>query len=213
MFNRSNSPGFKWRPRLEIYTDGVNNTFNPDSFSAVSYNWWVYCKKINGLVVFNNAYYSSQTSGHQANMLELLKKLKIKVDVTVYTTSSLHSLEGDLSSLYKALFALEIASKRSKRDMVYVPELRKHFKTRQAAILAMKANIKALRSIGATNTTSVKDLKASVIADDNKRLAHAREKSRQAREARKPLQTTMNRLAPLDLSAYSGLNDYSDIGF
>jgi hypothetical protein len=89
----------KKRARFEasnVYFDDKNKI-------AVSYNWWVFVKEINGLIVFNWYKYSRSTIKHQDKVDWLLRELNITVDRTVSFRESLercHSLK-DLKEAQK----------------------------------------------------------------------------------------------------------------
>lgn len=71
----------KYMKRAKIYKDySGNNTFNPETFEAKSYQWWVYVKDFNGVKVFNSYRYSPTTAKHQNNMRGLLEDLGERVD-------------------------------------------------------------------------------------------------------------------------------------
>lgn len=73
-----------------------NFEMNLDTLKALSYNWWVFCTKVNGLIILNNSSYSSSTHKHQS---KALKVLNYETDLTLrYTRESLSNLEGALNS-------------------------------------------------------------------------------------------------------------------
>lgn len=178
MYNNSNSPKMKWRPRLKIYTGGQNNEFNPETFEARSYRWWVYVKKIKGRVIFNNYSYSSTTSSHQYNMRELLKSLKVKYIMI----SQRQSLSDGilLDEKYRLLFKNELQLKSKGRKASY-------YKDRQDAIKNLKKDIKELRGLGGKLSNTLKDIKASVKQSEESRLERQRIISTKQREVRKAL--------------------------
>jgi hypothetical protein len=168
------SPGFKWRPRLGMWTDGVNNEFNPETLVATSYRWWTYVAKIKGKVVFNSYYYSSQTSSHQGHMRDLLKKLKIKIDVEVEAPSGLNKLNEALEHAYTELYKAELSQK--------------HSRTRDYSdyIKTQTAMIKRLRSIGAKcSGTTPNKIKASVVAYDTRRREGLKRDAKAKRDERR----------------------------
>lgn len=199
--NDKPSPGFKWRPRLETYTDGVNNEFNPKDFIATSYRWWTYLCKIKGKVVFNNYPYSSSTQMHQRHMRDLLKKLKIKIDLEVCTERSLTEFKSRaLPGLYEALFTVEIAGRTARKDGVYVDSIKQYFNTRAKAIVHIKASIKACRALGAKMPkTEIKALQLNLEKQNVERLEANREKSRELAKQRKTLKSVVDDLSPIDL--------------
>lgn len=93
---RTNEPcgywdnNLKYIKRDKIYTNSTRTcTFNLLTTEACSYRWWVFVKKIDGLTVFNNYRYSVTTARHQRKIRNLLKELKIKIDLEVTTKLSL----------------------------------------------------------------------------------------------------------------------------
>ena len=215
MWNDKPSPGFKFRPRLGVWTDGQNNKFDPVAFEATSYQWWSYLTKINGKVVFNAYPYSSTTQNHQRNMLSLLKRLKIKIDVTVSMRQSLGSFYANsLPSQYEELFKIETEGKRARKEGVFVECHQKYYKTRAAAIEALKESIKTCRQLGAKFTrVQIQALKKEVIESDTRRLESAREKSRKAAELKKSLKPELNDLGPVSLDIFEQVGDLSEVNF
>lgn len=51
-------------PRLNTWK-AANVSLNPHTLEARSYDWWIFCKRINGQLVFNDYRYSNTTSKHQ----------------------------------------------------------------------------------------------------------------------------------------------------
>lgn len=74
-----------------------NVTFNPETNSAYSYDWWQFVAEINGKIVFNTYYYSPSTCGHQHKVRRLLNDLGIKIDLEVSCPSGLQSDDRDIS--------------------------------------------------------------------------------------------------------------------
>lgn len=72
----------KFMKRAQIYK-GNNITFNPKTMDAVSYNWWRFAARIDGLVVFNDFRYSVTTAKQQRKVAGLMHELGIKVDLTL----------------------------------------------------------------------------------------------------------------------------------
>jgi hypothetical protein len=58
-----------------------NVVFDPKIIEASSYNWWIFCKKIQGQIVFNNYRYSVSTQKHQRKVLNLMSDLGIEPKV------------------------------------------------------------------------------------------------------------------------------------
>lgn len=190
MFNRAESPGFKYRPKLGYYTDGQNNKFDLESFEAVSYRWWTYVCKIKGKVVFNNYPYSPTTQGHQRRMRELLKQLGIKIDVEVSMRQSLSNFYNDsLPSKYEALFQYEIKLARANK---------KNIDSIKESIADLKAEIKTCRQLGAKMPMAkIMALKASVKDSDARRLEREREKRAENKALRESLKPELLDLGPV----------------
>src|SRR5690606_9133225 len=80
--------------------------------TAYSYGWLQFLGQINGLVVFNNCDYSMSTSRHQNKVLDVLDKVGIKVDLTLYETrESLANIrwaiQDEISCIDSAIGAME----------------------------------------------------------------------------------------------------------
>lgn len=71
----------KHMKRANIYKNyNGTNQFDPETFLAVSYNWWIFVKDFDGVKVFNTYSYSPTTCKHQSNMRGLLQDLGERVD-------------------------------------------------------------------------------------------------------------------------------------
>ena len=68
--------------RANLYK-ASNVSFNPDTCEARSYEWWAFTKMINGVLVFNNHYYSPSTCKHQSKVRTLLRELGHEVALWV----------------------------------------------------------------------------------------------------------------------------------
>lgn len=69
-------------------------TFNPKSWIATSYSWWVFVRKIKGQVVFNSYRYSVTTAKHQSKVRSLMRELGIKIDREVSFKTSLDKIDS-----------------------------------------------------------------------------------------------------------------------
>ena len=79
---------------------------------ATSYGWWVFVKRINGLVVFNEHRFSASTSKHQFRVRCELQRLNINVDLCVNTRCSLsdeHWIDSACDGLQNQIEALHAA--------------------------------------------------------------------------------------------------------
>lgn len=114
MFGGNSSvSAIKYYKKLGVYK-ASNVYFDPKAMHATSYNWWIFVKKIDGLVVFNDFNYSPTTTGHQRKIKAVLNALGVKVDLFVQLRESLdvNSLDSALKQAYSKLFTNEIAVNR-----------------------------------------------------------------------------------------------------
>ena len=71
----------KYFSRANIYKNSTgSNKYNVEAREAYSYDWWLYFKDYDGLMVFNNYYYSSSTRKHQSDLRGLLIDLGYDLD-------------------------------------------------------------------------------------------------------------------------------------
>lgn len=159
----------KFRPRKQVFS-ASNNSFDPKTYKAVSYNWWVYVSKIKGKLVFNNYTYSVTTRKHQSAMQTFLRENKVKIDLIVETRESLGSTklnDSALENLYESLLNLEIK----------LPRMRKvNQESTKKAIEFLKRDIKLARKLGAKfSKQAIKELKNSLETAEKERLARLRE--------------------------------------
>lgn len=203
-FNNSPSPGFKWRPKLELWTDGQNNEFNLETFEARSYRHWVYVCKIKGKIVFNAYKYSHTTQSHQSNMRKLLEQLEIKIDVEVYQRESLSNFKSNaLPHLYETLFQLEIKTPRVRKDKI---------KEHTDSIIGVKESIATCRALGAKFTRAqTKELKKAVSDRDANRLEHARKERAEVKAKREALKPDLTNLEAISLDFFENVNDLDEV--
>jgi endo-beta-N-acetylglucosaminidase D len=72
----------KYFKQANIYKNSTGtNSVSLEKCEAYSYDWWQYLTKVNGLVIFNNYFYSPTTSKHQSNCRGLLHDAGIKIDL------------------------------------------------------------------------------------------------------------------------------------
>jgi hypothetical protein len=186
MFNNDDSPNVFWRPKLGYYSNQSKNAKlyvedgkdgKPDKRKpthATSYNWWVFFKYINGKAVFNDGYYSQQTSSHQAGVKAVLKKLRIKF-ITIESRYHLNQLDECLQDLYRQKFRLEIESNRKNSSP-------KRNAERERAMKDLDKKIKELASIGVKiSKKSIEDMRQREQALERMRI----ESMRKDREAQK----------------------------
>jgi len=183
MFNNSDSPDYKWRPRLGYYCNASKNAklfpqghakpgktakIDLKKIQATSYDWWVFVKNLKGKVVFNDYYYSSPTRYHQVGTKALLKKLGVKVDVHVSTRYSLSDLNPHVEDLFRSICQHEAKIARPRTQERTRVSLRD-------SIEHCKAEIKLFRSLGAKLSPETRDkIRAEVNAVENSREATQR---------------------------------------
>ncbi len=80
----------KFFKTLNLYK-ASNVRFNPLNMSATSYDWWGFVGLVDGLLVFNNYFYSPSTSKHQRKVRRLLSDLNIKIDLEMPIPSGLQT--------------------------------------------------------------------------------------------------------------------------
>lgn len=86
----------KYYPRLRVYK-ASKVAFYPDHCEAYSYDWWLFVRKINGLVVFNSFHYSQATCGHQSKVRHLLARLGIRIDLFIEAPDGLQNIHSAIS--------------------------------------------------------------------------------------------------------------------
>lgn len=176
----------QYRPRLKIYK-GSNgkNTFNPETFEAKSYGWWVYVMKVKGKIIFNDYNYSVTTRQHQYEMRHFLKtELKIK-DKDIIVVNQRESLSSGLKLdfLYSVLALAEMRSKKKNMRASYIKE-------QKQIINNCKKQITLLKKLGAKSDYSLTVIRKETITDENNRLKLQREKSKIQREKAREIKLT-----------------------
>ncbi len=104
-FKKSGEFKGSYNPHRKFY----NVTFNPDTTKAYSYNWWIFVKKINGLLVFNDYSYSNTTNRHQSKVKTLLHNLGYHIDLYIEAPDGLQSLSSAIEHYNQEIKALEQA--------------------------------------------------------------------------------------------------------
>lgn len=90
------SPRIKFFKKLNIFK-ASNVSFDPETYEAHSYRWWLFVKVIGDKVVFNDYSYSPSTSKHQNKVRSLLNQLGINVDVCIHAPKGLQDLDSALN--------------------------------------------------------------------------------------------------------------------
>jgi hypothetical protein len=78
----------KYYTKLKVWK-ASNFSYDPHREIAISYNWWHFVNRINGLLVFNNYAYSTTTRMHQHKMRRLLAQLGSTIDLEIECPSGL----------------------------------------------------------------------------------------------------------------------------
>lgn len=81
----------KLNTRANIY-QASNVAFDPETETGTSYGWWIFVKRIDGKLVFNDYFYSPTTARHQVKMRRLLEELGIKIDLEIEAPRGIQSL-------------------------------------------------------------------------------------------------------------------------
>jgi len=111
--NEYNHRRMKYKPRKGLVSNATGTyTYNPLTHEGKSYNWWVVCKVIEGLPIFNNAFYSITTRGHQSQLMSLfsryyapneiieieaprgLQEIEKSIEIVLLLLAELNRLEG-----------------------------------------------------------------------------------------------------------------------
>lgn len=85
----------KYYKRSGMYK-ASNVSFNPETYEAYSYDWWLFVCKIGDCIVFNNYNYSNTTSKHQSKLRSLLDELGIKITCTIESPKGLQDLQSTI---------------------------------------------------------------------------------------------------------------------
>ena len=162
----------KFKPRLKIWQNtSRNNIFDPSTFQATSYKWWVYIKKVKGQVVFNDYKYSVTTNKHQSEMKRFLKtELKIKSIVYVDQRESLS--DGIfLDSFYGTLALAEYRLKLPNRRAAF-------YEDQKSIVENCKKQIAILKKLGAKAKTKLSNHRINAKTNEESRLTMQRENQR-----------------------------------
>ncbi len=151
----------KYRPRLKLYKDSSgNNTYNPATGQAYSYNWWRYVDRVKGKIVFNDFSYSKTTNKHQWDAKSLLKELGVKIDYFLNVPRGLQSVTKD--SVLKLIFEAYLTDIKAERSHKYK---KTHVSEIPNIIKAAK-----LYGIKITKQDLAKTKKLALLDDENRRL-------------------------------------------
>lgn len=162
--------------RYEISTG--NCTFNPNTLYSDSFGWWPITMKIKGKLVFNDYNYSGETSAHQSLISDLLKKLKVKVDVVVKTRSSLNSLESQgIAEVFREVLELRESVKSTRKKPHTI-------KWESRRLKDAEKNLSNIRKIFPLTRDIENRVKAELQAEKQAREESSREARELARQKR-----------------------------
>lgn len=126
---------------LRLYKNSSGtNKLDMNQFEAVSYNWWVYLKRINGKLVFNNYSYSPTTCGHQSRMRRLLRSLNIEPDLYIEVPNGLQDLNSAITyynyKIEKLDQAIDAKGSRNETNVQRLKQI-EHYNTKIEEIRAL----------------------------------------------------------------------------
>lgn len=119
--------GFKYRSKLNRLVQS-NNYYCLTENKAVSYDWWVYYREIDGLKVFNSYRYSVTTAKHQRQTERLLYRLNRRPDIFINYRQSMSGLglvsieeilKEELAELTEKLATCKRAKSGKKDSILY----------------------------------------------------------------------------------------------
>ena len=108
----------KFYSRLNKYK-ARNVELDLNKFEARSYDWWVFVKRINGKVVFNNYAYSNTTRRHQGKVRSLIElNLGLNIDIEIEAPKGLQYIESSIGYYERLITKLQskIEAKGSKKQ-------------------------------------------------------------------------------------------------
>lgn len=97
----------RYYKRLDIYK-ASNVTFDPSTYEAYSYGWWLFVTNIGDKVVLNNYNYSRTTNNHQQKVKRLLKALNIEIDIYIEAPQGLDRLSEAINHYNREIVKLEL---------------------------------------------------------------------------------------------------------
>jgi len=175
----------RFRPRLKIYKSSTgNNTFNPETFEARSYNHWLYVMKHKGHIIFNDYNYSVTTNKHQGETRRLMRnELNLNMDKVIYVNQRESLSSGIMFKPFLdaiALATIRLNSKGKSGD----------YKASQKMIIETNTmQIKQLKKLGFKPETTLKECLERQQKNETYRLERARLKSQAARAKKQALLT------------------------
>ena len=143
----------KYYKRANIYK-ASNVSFNPETKTAYSYDWWQFVKEIDGKIVFNNYPYSISTRRHQSKIQDILNELGIKVDIWVDVPEGLQQPDA----LLKAADYYRNKNEVLKSQIVKKGSKLKKNQERQAQIVRNNDMITELKLLNKPNIINNNDM-------------------------------------------------------
>jgi hypothetical protein len=130
----------KFMKRAKVY-QGANVSYNPETKTALSYNWWEFVKEIGGQVFFNSYHYSQSTSKHQSKVRSLLDTLGVNVDFFVHAPNGLQEPNNALEYMEKEVQKLHRDNQKGRPNSRAYSFRAEKMQELSAGITALKACI------------------------------------------------------------------------
>ncbi len=130
----------QYKKRARVWTNSTNRvTLDVVNKTATSYDWWVFLKEFDGILVFNNYSYSNTTAKHQRDVRRKLRELNIEVNEWVSFVDSLDKFE----TLEQVFVAQDKQRENDKKDLLIQKERRNRLARERRAALRL-AKLKPL---------------------------------------------------------------------
>lgn len=203
----------KYMKKANIYKNSTGScTFDPVQIEAVSYNWWTFVKKIDGLVIFNDYKYSGSTSSHQYLVRKLLKEHSIKIDVVVFSRKGLQSSEWEnevFSNIHSKILLAEYKLTKKGRTKKFIDDQKYIIKDAKKDMTTLSKKIKDPLSKDA-----IEELRQKLIKSYESDLENKRQENKETRIKLKQMKNTVkDELNNLDaLNVYEKYNDINNLG-
>lgn len=136
-----------------------NVTFDTRTNTAVSYDWWAFCRVIDGVLVFNEYPYSKTTQRHQYKVKRLLEQLWLEVGLFVNVEESLKATNS-LTDLTNRTRENLSAIKLDKAAKVLAARVKRKEKAKAAKLT--KADFDKLDPVIASRFSNVVSFKKAV---------------------------------------------------
>lgn len=139
----------KYYKRLNVYK-ASNVEFNPETNTALSYDWYEVTKKIKGKIIFNRFNYSPTTIKHKYKIKYLLNSLNIKIDHEIEAPKGLQNLGESLKYYDKKIEELRVLINRHrslKRKNIERQKEIRNYKKQQKVVLGLMDIKQVLESV------------------------------------------------------------------